>query len=64
MSVAPAAGPERPVFMPTRTMASEFFELPTDAHKSGRLIGVDSASSMGGDQSGMRIIGQGFWVRT
>ena len=49
-------------WVPTSTAGARFYRLPTDDHPEGAVYGVDAASSLGGDQSGMRIVGFGTWV--
>jgi hypothetical protein len=46
----------------TSTAGRTFYRLPNKEKPDGELYGLDGASSVDGDQSGMRIIGFGTWV--
>jgi hypothetical protein len=48
-------------WMPTRTMAEEFYLLPS-LFTEGRTVGIDVTSSACSDQTGMRIIGYTGYV--
>ena len=49
-------------WLPTCTMATKFYALPKTNEGTGRVVGIDQASSLSGDQTGMRIVGYGLWV--
>ena len=63
-SEEPEVGRARAVipWCPTATAGKRFFRLPTAEQPEGCVYGIDAASSVSGDQTGMRQIGYGTWV--
>ena len=55
------AKPAEP-FMPTSTCGKVFYRLPAPGDSVGRVVGQTAVSSMGSDQSGMRVVAYATYV--
>ena len=50
-------------WMPTSTCGTEFLLLPKQGEEHGQIVGPEYVSAIDSDQSGMRIISYGQYVR-